>query len=84
METLAAKRAELLVSNIPQLGRMQVRQAEHMLSNSWMVIQLADYSVKKFDSPDSWRLTSTNDDSTEASFRIQRILCAFELPPVSS
>jgi hypothetical protein len=46
--------------------------------------QLADYRVIKFDSPDSWRLTNTTDESTEASFRIQGILCGFELPPVPS
>jgi hypothetical protein len=44
--------------------------------------QLADYSVIKFDSPDSWRITSTKDTSTEALFRIQGILCAFDLPPL--
>ena len=36
----------------------------------------------KFDSPASWRLASNDDMDSEATFRVQGILCGFELPPV--
>lgn len=44
--------------------------------------KLSDYDVVKFDSPQSWRLTSRDDNNTEVMFRMQGVLCAFELPPV--
>lgn len=49
-----------------------------------ILLQLTDYGVRKFDSPESWRLSSKEDTSTEAAFRIQGILCGFDLPPLSS
>jgi hypothetical protein len=45
-------------------------------------IQLSEYAVVHVTSPRSWRLMSLDDADTEASFRIQGVLCAFELPPV--
>jgi len=45
--------------------------------------QAAEFDLIQFEKPKSWRLAMKSDDNVEAIFRVQGILCGYDLPPVN-
>jgi hypothetical protein len=89
--SLLNETGELLESTATRRGNIENKTSQLGTSAVWLIFlprpnwhddfQIEAYEVVKFDSPESWRLTANNAES-EATFRVQGILCVFDLPPV--
>ena len=85
LEDVFANKINIMDSDIkiPHLGDAQVRKQLFRDSSQFNNVQLNAYQVIKFESPASWRLTSNDNTDSEVMFRLQGILCGFDLPPVT-